>query len=1059
MPAGDVTSNVQNHPHNHHLTIQDQAQNAQHQSLNTRAVAAPETRPVDDSRATKPDPTTVAPKGPKASRQLSPQPPTNRRVDVYERPLPQSQYGGQDVSGSRFENQGPRNVPQAPSSVISSPPTSRFGINPRPTSTRFPQPPFVHPSHSPRPNERLSSQLSSRPTHGEPINLPSQNQPKQTGQQDTSDSRSITPTKTSGLASHQTSPIAAAPLGPKYNSTPVSIRQTSIPPVRPRAQAPALGASGHFHSYNTWINPNLRHSHQPHQPSILQTVPPTANRSTPPKRDHNGEVKYTPKSEKTLATYTDPTPSSPLIEAIQRSTKPSAPISDGLSDQKIDPLVEPKKSPSFEKDASPSTAVDGEQPVATDEVDKTKSADDPSDDDDDDGIDEDDLAKGNAAYEKELRDLEARRPPTPRHNKELLSLLEEVDILASAADDLANGVHVTEPTIEKKTYEKTETGLLSPEPEVIEVYPSQIHLPSDPHDVDQANEDSSDGSTDLGHLPYFSAGPPTPFSETVSAQDTIFQNTKSIMIDRLKAERLNVYQEHEGLRAEYKQLYKEWRMRKDELDQQNKASNESAIIDTSPALVESPNVASTPVFESRGRVARFASELDYQKVIQESKITAEADQAREKQLLEDQALVDMAKEAKIPDMLTPRAAVADKYRDTNHRLKSEWVLNAFSFEQPLDNFTPEEHKIFTEQYMQFPKRFGQIAKALLSRHYEECVLHYYLTKKEANYKAQLLKKINKKGKRARQAPQRAPRSNALMSNMGGRNQILNSTEADSPQVPVTDTGRPRRAAAPTFEKAVAEAEQTSATPSINRRGPNQNKSDANSNATPERPAKRARTTQPKEKTTRKKNAQLLAAAPAPVPIKEANAQVIKMKEPKAEEGPQGQPQIEDAQLLAQFQAGSALLNGPPQFSAFPEAWPTGVRAPDKVPITSQPVLLPPPPPPPQPLQYTPIPEPQSQPGQSQPQQQQQTKNVPQTSSYWSVPEQNEFPRLLEIHGTDWQQIANGLKNKTAVMVSPSESDGRIGLIPMLMVTGQELLSSFCREWQVRILGGNCKRSR
>ena len=56
----------------------------------------------------------------------------------------------------------------------------------------------------------------------------------------------------------------------------------------------------------------------------------------------------------------------------------------------------------------------------------------------------------------------------------------------------------------------------------------------------------------------------------------------------------------------------------------------------------------------------------------------------------------------------------------------------------------------------------------------------------------------------------------------------------------------------------------------------------------------------------------------------------------------------------------------------------------------------------------------------QPQEQQPTRCAPQVSSYWSVSEQNEFPRLLAIYGTDWQQIANGLKNKTAVMVCRHE---------------------------------------
>ena len=48
--------------------------------------------------------------------------------------------------------------------------------------------------------------------------------------------------------------------------------------------------------------------------------------------------------------------------------------------------------------------------------------------------------------------------------------------------------------------------------------------------------------------------------------------------------------------------------------------------------------------------------------------------------------------------------------------------------------------------------------------------------------------------------------------------------------------------------------------------------------------------------------------------------------------------------------------------------------------------------------------------------QQQTRNAPQTTSYWSVHQQNEFSRLFDIWGTDWIQVANGLESKTPDMV-------------------------------------------
>jgi hypothetical protein len=40
----------------------------------------------------------------------------------------------------------------------------------------------------------------------------------------------------------------------------------------------------------------------------------------------------------------------------------------------------------------------------------------------------------------------------------------------------------------------------------------------------------------------------------------------------------------------------------------------------------------------------------------------------------------------------------------------------------------------------------------------------------------------------------------------------------------------------------------------------------------------------------------------------------------------------------------------------------------------------------------------------------------QTSSYWSVPEQTDFPHLLAAYGTNWAAIAAKLASKTTVMV-------------------------------------------
>jgi hypothetical protein len=50
---------------------------------------------------------------------------------------------------------------------------------------------------------------------------------------------------------------------------------------------------------------------------------------------------------------------------------------------------------------------------------------------------------------------------------------------------------------------------------------------------------------------------------------------------------------------------------------------------------------------------------------------------------------------------------------------------------------------------------------------------------------------------------------------------------------------------------------------------------------------------------------------------------------------------------------------------------------------------------------------------------QDRQNLEQTSSYWSVPEQTDFPALLRHFGTDWHGIAKCMTSKTHIMVQYS----------------------------------------
>lgn len=103
--------------------------------------------------------------------------------------------------------------------------------------------------------------------------------------------------------------------------------------------------------------------------------------------------------------------------------------------------------------------------------------------------------------------------------------------------------------------------------------------------------------------------------------------------------------------------------------------------------------------------------------------------------------------ATIPPMvINPLRKHAMKFKDVNNLVtdKETWASRILT--DPVDTFTPYEHELFVEGYLAYPKKFGKISNYMGGlRTPEECVMHYYITKKSSNYKKLLLEK-NKKRK-------------------------------------------------------------------------------------------------------------------------------------------------------------------------------------------------------------------------------------------------------------------------------------------------------------------------
>ncbi|CCE61341.1 hypothetical protein TPHA_0A02580 [Tetrapisispora phaffii CBS 4417] len=103
--------------------------------------------------------------------------------------------------------------------------------------------------------------------------------------------------------------------------------------------------------------------------------------------------------------------------------------------------------------------------------------------------------------------------------------------------------------------------------------------------------------------------------------------------------------------------------------------------------------------------------------------------------------------ATIPPMIIdPIEKYSMKFKDVNNLItdKDQWSSRVLS--DGIDNFTEYEHELFVEGYLSYPKKFGKISNHMGNlRTPEECVLHYYRTKKKVNYKKLIIEK-NKKRK-------------------------------------------------------------------------------------------------------------------------------------------------------------------------------------------------------------------------------------------------------------------------------------------------------------------------
>ncbi|PVI07658.1 hypothetical protein DM02DRAFT_512103 [Periconia macrospinosa] len=606
------------------------------------------------------------------------------------------------------------------------------------------------------------------------------------------------------------------------------------------------------------------------------------------------------------------------------------------------------------------------------------------DSDDDLDLDDADFAESEAKYNREKALLEAKRIDLSAPHLRATTPLSEIMLLASLTID-----HLPRQDTKSVDEEMASVPPLQPPAEVIAAELPTPKAEEETGDVVMEDEnekgerplapatralrlrqgdgDDTDEEPDYSSLPYLGSGPPTPISQLEGPR-----MDESVMLairDKLKATIEPELSPEETLQ-QYANIYRQWRLKIRELDDTKDHDDPERQPSAEPSVrVTTPDAASAamgPLLDlppttsgRRGHGSRWATELDLETAIKESLKTAEEERMGKKDREPTRSMADPEKEATLPLQLTTYEVQRRRFIDTNFQREPGQGLFVFHYEPPEDDFTEEEHKIMVQQYKdQYSKKWGKLAEMLYkeagtSRTYKDCINHYYATKWGREYKGKL-----KRGRGARKRGGGAGRRGAI-SNMGDR---PDPSGDDGLPPALTETGRPRRSAAPTFGGAETDLDTTTSTPTSGRlRRP------TDADGTQE---KVGRKKAPKEKGGRKAKAQpLVAAAPVGSPVK-SDRKVMNVK-------------MEDEQVHRH-----ALGEMLPMQPALDEA----------MNIVTEPQY--------HPGQTLTVPEkPRAQPN-----------SRPGPSSYWSVTEQADFRKYVAHFGTNWVAIAQHMGTKTQTMV-------------------------------------------
>ncbi|WVR07248.1 hypothetical protein IAU60_004289 [Kwoniella sp. DSM 27419] len=250
----------------------------------------------------------------------------------------------------------------------------------------------------------------------------------------------------------------------------------------------------------------------------------------------------------------------------------------------------------------------------------------------------------------------------------------------------------------------------------------------------------------------------------------------------------------EALKAEYLSLDEEWRDHCEFLDALMEKRGPPppdlyAVPGTIiPVVTPGPVAPTTPlpeeVFNARGNRRRGAGDAVTTEAEFEAILAGLADTAAK-----DPTYRANKTSAVVPDML-PRPERKLRYDDDNDLITDPLAFYDYQGNaEPI--WTPEERTIFVRRYMAYPKQFGRIADGISNKSASDCVLYYYRTKKEVDYKGMLASKRGG-GKKKSIPIKKGGKGSALLADLEKKKPTMASTDgANTPVRGARDRDRDR----------------------------------------------------------------------------------------------------------------------------------------------------------------------------------------------------------------------------------------------------------------------------